>query len=247
MTGDPIGDRDDAPVPAHRPTIRVVVSDDAFLMRSALRHLLSGAPTVTVVGDCGHPEAVPSLIDEQRADVLITDIRMPPEHNDEGIQLAAQLRETHPALGVIVLSSYAEVAYSLKLFESGTDSRAYLLKDRIRDRAQLLDAIEAVAAGRSVIDPRIVEDLILQREADGLPILFEAPVERIEGIEEYYRDYFLGYNTQTRLVGVTPGPEYLHVEVHFTGDFPGGQTGGIFDVTFSGDQISYVRADLVNG
>jgi DNA-binding NarL/FixJ family response regulator len=146
--------------PGPRPPIRVVVSDDAFLMRSALGHLLSGVPTITVVGECDSPDAVPRLIDEQRADVLITDIRMPPAHHDEGIQLAARLRQSHPALGVIVLSTYAEVAYSMKLFENGLDGRAYLLKDRIEDRAQLLDAVEAVADGRSVVDPRIVEDLI---------------------------------------------------------------------------------------
>jgi 2-polyprenyl-6-methoxyphenol hydroxylase-like FAD-dependent oxidoreductase len=68
--------------------------------------------------------------------------------------------------------------------------------------------------------------------------------EGIEGIEQYYRDYFIGYNTRTRLVGVTPTPEHLHVEVHFTGNFPGGQTDGIFDITFSGDLISFIHADL---
>jgi DNA-binding NarL/FixJ family response regulator len=151
---------DGAAAATGRPPIRVVLADDAFLVRSALLHLLSGSPEVVVVGDCDHPDAVPPLIDGQRADVLITDIRMPPAHHDEGIQLAARLRATHPALGVVVLSTYADVAYSLKLFEDGMDSRAYLLKDRIQDRAQLLSAIDAVADGRSVIDPEIVEDLI---------------------------------------------------------------------------------------
>jgi DNA-binding NarL/FixJ family response regulator len=91
--------------PGPRPPIRVVVSDDAFLMRSVLGHLLSGVPPITVVGECDSPDAVPRLIDEQRADALITDIRMPPAHHDEGIQLAARLRQSHPALGVIVLST----------------------------------------------------------------------------------------------------------------------------------------------
>jgi DNA-binding NarL/FixJ family response regulator len=143
----------------------VVLADDAFLVRSALKHLLQGVPTITVVGECQDARSVPHVVDEQRADLLITDIRMPPSGDDEGIQLAARLRETHPALAVIVLSTYADAAYALKLFESGSDSRAYLLKDRIRDRAQLLDAVEAVAEGRSVIDPKIVEDLIRSRAA----------------------------------------------------------------------------------
>lgn len=103
------------------------------------------------------------MLDEQRADVLITDIRMPPLGLDQGIRLAARLRETHPALGVIVLSTYADVSYALKLFERGCDGRAYLLKDRIRDRHQLVEAVHAVADGGSVIDPTIVEDLVRSR------------------------------------------------------------------------------------
>jgi len=143
-----------------RPPIRVVLADDAFLVRTAVKHLVEGVPMIDVVGECDDGTDVPRTCDEQRADVLITDIRMPPSGEDEGIRLAAGLRETHPALGVIVLSTYADVRYALKLFESGSDSRGYLLKDRLRDRDQLLDAIEAVADGHSVIDPKIVEDLI---------------------------------------------------------------------------------------
>lgn len=146
-----------------RPPIRVVLADDAFLARAAVRHLLDGVPTIEVVGECEDALSVPGICDEQRADLLITDIRMPPSGEDEGIRLAARLRETHPALGVIVLSTYADVTYALKLFESGSDSRGYLLKDRIRDRAQLLEAVQSVADGRSVIDPKIVEDLIRAR------------------------------------------------------------------------------------
>ena len=147
-----------------RPPIRVVLADDAFLARTAVGHLLQGVPTVAVVAECDDATEVPRICDEQRADLLITDIRMPPSGEDEGIRLAARLRDTHPALGVIVLSTYADVTYALKLFESGSDGRAYLLKDRIRDRAQLVDAVEAVADGHSVIDPKIVEDLIRARQ-----------------------------------------------------------------------------------
>jgi DNA-binding NarL/FixJ family response regulator len=88
---------------------------------------------------------------------------MPPSDQDEGIRLAARLRETHPALGVIVLSTYAEVAYPLKLFESGSDSRGYLLKDRIRNRQQVLDAVLTVANGGAVTDPTVVDDLVKSR------------------------------------------------------------------------------------
>jgi DNA-binding NarL/FixJ family response regulator len=146
-----------------RPPIRIVLADDSYLARVALRHLFEGAPSVLVVGECDDGKSVVSVIDKQRADLLITDIRMPPSGQDEGIRLAASLRKTHPALGVIVLSTYADVAYALKLFESGCDSRGYLLKDRIRDRQQVLDAAVTVAGGGSVIDPTIVEELVRSR------------------------------------------------------------------------------------
>lgn len=146
-----------------RPPIRIVLADDAYLARVALRHLFEGVPSVLVVGECDDAKSVVSAIDKQRADLLITDIRMPPSGQDEGIRLAARLRKTHPALGVIVLSTYADVAYALKLFESGCDSRGYLLKDRIRDREQVLEAVVTVASGGSVIDPTIVEELVRSR------------------------------------------------------------------------------------
>ncbi len=150
---------------AGRPPIRIVLADDAYLARMALTHLLEGAEGIVVVGECEDANAVAPVVDQQRADLLITDIRMPPSGQDEGIRLAASLRQTHPALGVIVLSTYADVLYALKLFEAGCDGRGYLLKDRIRDRRQVVDAVEAVAGGGTVIDPKIVEDLVRSRVA----------------------------------------------------------------------------------
>jgi DNA-binding NarL/FixJ family response regulator len=143
-----------------RPPIRVVLADDAYLVRAALKHLLAESAAIDVVGECDGGDRVVGLIDKGRADVLIADIRMPPSGDDEGIRLAAQLRRTHPALGVIVLSTYADVNYALKLFEDGSDSRGYLLKDRIRGRSQLLEAVQTVANGGSVIDPVIVDELV---------------------------------------------------------------------------------------
>jgi DNA-binding NarL/FixJ family response regulator len=153
------------PVESPRPPIRVVLADDAYLVRLALKHLFEGIPAIIVVGECEETTAVPRLVDEQRADLLITDIRMPPSAEDEGIRLAARLRATHPALGVIVLSTFAEVRYALKLFESGSDGRGYLLKDRIRDRRQVLEAVRTVVNGGSVIDSTIVADLVSSRAA----------------------------------------------------------------------------------
>ncbi|MBV9195390.1 MAG: response regulator transcription factor [Solirubrobacterales bacterium] len=151
------------PAAGARPPIRVVLADDAYLVREALGHLLNGNAGIAVVGECEDGRSAVRVLDEQRADVLITDIRMPPTGHDEGIRLAARLRDSHPALGVIVLSTWADVAYALKLFESGCDSRGYLLKDRIRDRAQVIDAVHVVANGGTVIDPKVVEDLVSSR------------------------------------------------------------------------------------
>ena len=148
----------------HHP-IRVVLADDAYLVRLALKHLFEGIPAIIVVGECEEASAVPRLVDEQRADLLITDIRMPPSAEDEGIRLAARLRVTHPGLAVIVLSTFAEVRYALKLFESGSDGRGYLLKDRIRHRRQVLEAVETVVSGGSVIDSTIVAELVSSRAA----------------------------------------------------------------------------------
>lgn len=165
---------------AARPPIRVVLADDAFMAREAVKHLLDGLQAMRVVGECEDARDVPALLDEQHADVLITDIRMPPLGLDQGIRLAARLRQTHPALGVVVLSTYAEVAYALKLFADGCDGRAYLLKDRIRGRRQLVDAVRSVAEGGSVTDPTIVEELVRARSRTSAARLDELTSRELE-------------------------------------------------------------------
>jgi DNA-binding NarL/FixJ family response regulator len=146
--------------PGDRPPIRIVLADDARPVRIAIHHLLAGVETMTIVGESNDVEAVSRTLDRLHADLLVTDIRMPPTSHDDGIQLAAELRKTHPALGVIVLSTYPDVTYALKLFDESCEGRGYVLKDRIRDRAQLVAAIEAVADGGAWIDPQIVEELV---------------------------------------------------------------------------------------
>jgi DNA-binding NarL/FixJ family response regulator len=148
-----------------RPPIRVVLADDAYLVRQALKHLFYGYPMIEVVGECDDARDVVALLDAERADLLVTDIRMPPQGEDEGIRLATALRRSHPALGVIVLSTYAEATYALRLFEDGSDGRGYLLKDRLRGRRQIIEAVGTVADGGSVIDPKIVEDLVQSHAA----------------------------------------------------------------------------------
>lgn len=140
--------------------IRIVVADDAYRVREALKHLLEGSDDMAVVGEFEDGDAVLAALDRQRADLLISDIRMPPSGNDEGIRLAARLRNTHPGLGVIVLSTWADPDYAIRLFDGGCDRRGYLLKDRIRDRAQIGEAVRTVAGGGAVIDPKVIEDLL---------------------------------------------------------------------------------------
>jgi DNA-binding NarL/FixJ family response regulator len=109
---------------------------------------------------CEDLDSLLAAIDGERPDVVVTDIRMPPTRTDEGIRVAARLRDTHPDIGVVVLSQYDDPAYALALLESGSEGRAYLLKERIHERAQLVTAVEEVARGGSVIDSKIVESLV---------------------------------------------------------------------------------------
>jgi DNA-binding NarL/FixJ family response regulator len=140
--------------------IRVVVAEDSLIVREGLRQLLAASPTVEVVAAYGDVEALLDAVERDRPDVVLTDIRMPPSNTDEGIRLADHLRESRPSTGVVVLSQYAEPPYVLALLEHGSDRRGYLLKERVHDRGQLVSAIDAVARGGSVIDPKIVELLV---------------------------------------------------------------------------------------
>ena len=105
-----------------------------------------------------------ATVEAEQPDVVITDIRMPPGDGDEGIRAAEHFRASAPRLGVVVLSQYVQPSYALALFEGGTAGRAYLLKERVEDIEQLVGAIHAVAAGRSVVDPRVVEALVAEKE-----------------------------------------------------------------------------------
>ena len=132
-------------------------------MREGIEQILHGSPTVDVVATCGDLDSLTATIERERPDVVLTDIRMPPTQTDEGIQVAAVLHERQPRVGVVVLSQYAEPEYVLALLDSGSDGRGYLLKERVRSRGTLVSAIDSVARGGSVIDPKIVEVLVTER------------------------------------------------------------------------------------
>ncbi len=144
--------------------IRVVIGEDNLLVREGLRQLLDHDAEIEIVAAAGDAVTLGEACDRERPDVVVTDIRMPPTETDEGIRLAGELRERHPEMGVVVLSQFADPAYALALLEHGSDRRAYLLKERVHNRAELTAAIRAVATGGSLIDPKIVERLVHARE-----------------------------------------------------------------------------------
>ena len=140
--------------------IRVILAEDSYLAREGIEQVLESATGIDVVSTCEDLASLLAAIDGDPPDVVVTDIRMPPTNTDEGIRAATQLRETHPEIGVVVLSQHDDPAYALALLESGSEGRAYLLKERIHDRAQLVTAVEEVAGGGSVIDSKIVDSLV---------------------------------------------------------------------------------------
>jgi DNA-binding NarL/FixJ family response regulator len=140
--------------------IRVVLAEDNLLVRTGVEQVLGSSPDIEVIGSAGDLGDTQRLLDELRPDVLVTDIRMPPTGTDEGIQLATILRASRPEVGVVVLSQHEEPAYALRLFDEGSGGRAYLLKDRVAEADDLAEAVRQVAAGGSVIDPRVIDGLV---------------------------------------------------------------------------------------
>jgi DNA-binding NarL/FixJ family response regulator len=143
--------------------LRVVLAEDNYLVREGVRRLLEGDGGIEVAATCPDLDSLFAAVEEHRPDVLVTDIRMPPTGTDEGIRAAGVLRDAHPGLGVVVLSQYDEPEYAVELLARGAAGRAYLLKDALGDTDDLVRAIREVAAGRSVIDPHVVEGLVASR------------------------------------------------------------------------------------
>jgi DNA-binding NarL/FixJ family response regulator len=144
---------------------RVAVADDSYLMREALRTVLESGPEVDVVGLCEDGDELIELVRQARPDVVVTDLRMPPSGDDEGLRVSRILREAHPEIGVIVLSQYTDPGYGIELMADGPEGRAYLLKDRVHRRSELLAAVQVVMGGGSLIDPTMIR-LLLPMEDD---------------------------------------------------------------------------------
>ena len=159
--------------------IRLVLADDHYLVREGILRLLEARPDLDVVAVCDDLSSLLAAVEAERPDVVLTDIRMPPSDTDEGIQAAERLRETHPEIGVVVLSQYANPSYALALFQGGSARRAYLLKERVTDLEELEAAIRAVAGGGSVIDSKVVDALVAENaRRDDSPLSQLTPRER---------------------------------------------------------------------
>ena len=148
--------------------MRVVIAEDSALLREGLVRLLEdrGYEVVMAVADAG---SLLAAVAEHHPDVVVTDIRMPPTHTDEGLRAAAELRKHHPEVGVLVLSQYIETTYATALLAGNAGGVGYMLKDRVADAAEFADALERVAAGGTALDPEVVTKLMrASRQIGGL-------------------------------------------------------------------------------
>lgn len=157
--------------------LRVLVAEDNYFMREGITTAISLDEGLELVATCESEDEVMTAIAATAPHVVVTDIRMPPSQTDEGIRIAGRLRDSHPGMGVVVLSQHVEPAYAVPLFERGSAGRAYLLKERVGDRTELSDAIRRVAEGGTVVDPEVVEALMGKR-ADGATPLIGRLTER---------------------------------------------------------------------
>lgn len=144
----------------HRP-IHLLIAEDDYLVREGARSVLDAVDGLTVVGTAEGPGELETLLaDHPEVDVVLLDVRMPPTFTTEGIDLAKRLRDERPELGVVILSQHADPEYALELLGDGSEGVAYLLKERLGDAERLVQAIEEVVDGGSVLDPKIVDALL---------------------------------------------------------------------------------------
>ena len=144
--------------------MKVVIAEDHYLVREGTRRLLESSGEVEVLAAVENTELLLDAVERLRPDAVITDIRMPPTNQMEGIEAAHEIRSRHPHVGVVVLSQYVNSLYAFELFREGTAGLAYLLKDRVGELEELVRALREVTTGRSVIDPKVVEGLLARRQ-----------------------------------------------------------------------------------
>ena len=147
--------------------MRVVVADDSVLFREGLARLIEAAG-MEVSGRAADAAQLVAMVDESPPDIVVTDIRMPPTHTTEGLVAAASIRERHPGVALLLLSQYVETSHAVRLLERGAGRTGYLLKDRVSDVREFIDAVRRVGSGGSAIDPEVVAQLMVRRRRDDL-------------------------------------------------------------------------------
>jgi DNA-binding NarL/FixJ family response regulator len=187
-----------------------VIAEDSYVIREFLTATLSAAREVELAAVCTNGDELRLAVKIWDPDVVLTDIRMPPSGAAEGIRIAAELRESAPKIGVVVLSQYAEPSYALALLDRGSGQRAYLLKERIRHRRELMDAIRTVAEGGSVVDPMIVELLIKARSRAAHSGLSELTPRERELLSEIATGKSNGAIAQTLLLTKRSVEKHVH-------------------------------------
>src|SRR3954471_20563444 len=156
--------------------LKVVIADDAVLLREGLARLLSESG-LEVVAQAGDADDLLRKVGAHKPDVAVVDVRMPPTHTDEGLRAAHRIRAEHPGTAVLVLSQYVDEAYALELLSESTERTGYLLKDRVADVESFTDAVRRVAQGGSALDPEVVSMLLGRRRRED-PLAALSPRER---------------------------------------------------------------------
>lgn len=164
--------------------VQVVIAEDNYLVREGVRRLLEESGHVQVLAGVGSAVELLDAVRRLAPTAVLTDIRMPPGHQMEGIEAAHAIREAHPDIGVVVLSQHTDEAYALALFERGSAGLGYLLKDRVGDVDDLVHALLEVSAGGSVIDPMIVDALVRRRTRDDVDPLGELTPRELDVLRE---------------------------------------------------------------
>jgi DNA-binding NarL/FixJ family response regulator len=167
--------------------LRIVIAEDNYLVREGTRRLLEDSGEVEVLAAVGNADELLAAVDGLRPDAVLTDIRMPPGNQVEGIEAAHAIRKRHPSIGVVVLSQHSDAAYAVQLLKDGTEGLGYLLKTRVGELDELLHALREVASGRSVVDSGVIERLVdyRSRQAESpLHLLSEREVEVLREMAE---------------------------------------------------------------
>jgi DNA-binding NarL/FixJ family response regulator len=218
--------------------LRLVVADDNFLVREGLAALLAEVDEIEVVAMASDPVSLMRAVAATSPDAVLTDIRMPPTHTNEGIEAAKRIRAEHPDVGVVVLSQYVEEDYAFELLVDGVTGLGYLLKERVGDVAELVRAVSEVSRGGSVLDPQVVEALVARKRAsDGGPILGLTDRER-----EVLQEMATGRNNAT--IATTLFMSERAVEKHIGALF---QKLGLSDERITNRRVMAVLAFLEAG